>query len=55
MIPIENETGRVFTCDKWEYRFIDRKDALADDFYDAAKQVLEEICAKQSFRRWPSC
>ena len=48
MIPKENEIGRVFTCDKWEYRFIDRKDAQSDDFLDAAKIVLEEIFAQNN-------
>ena len=48
MIPKENEIGRVFTCDEWEYRFIDRKDAHSDDFFDAAKLVLEEIFAQNN-------
>ena len=48
MIPKENEIGRVFTCDKWEYRFINRKDAQSDDFLDAAKIVLEEIFAQNN-------
>lgn len=48
MIPKENEAGCVFTYDKWEYRFIDRKDANLDDFFDAAKLVLEEIFAQNN-------
>lgn len=34
---------RIFTNHTWEYRLIERKDALLDDFFDAAKLVLEEM------------
>ena len=48
MNPKENEIGRVFTSGEWEYRFINRKDAHSDDFFDAAKVVLEEIFAQNN-------
>lgn len=42
MIPKENEIGRVFTCDEWEYRFTKCKDIDLDDMFNS-DDLLEEI------------
>lgn len=46
MISKENKFGHTFTYDKWEYCFIDHKDADlddSDDLFDEIKEALKEM------------